>query len=42
MNVKEMSLFSGYSISRIYGHLQEIRLIDEGFAFGAMVSLYFL
>lgn len=35
MNVKEMSLFSGYSISRIYGHLQEIRLIDEEFAFGS-------
>jgi len=34
MDVKEMSLFSGYSISRIYEHLQEIRLFDEGFALG--------
>jgi len=34
MDVKEMSSFSGYSISRIYEHLHEIRLLDDGFALG--------
>lgn len=34
MKVKEMSEFSGYSITRIYEHLQLIRWVDEEFAKG--------
>ncbi len=41
MDVKEMADFSKYSISRIYEHVQKIRLLDKDYAVGPDGRIFF-